>query len=245
MAENISERGINKQSDKWIDDALNDHEATKHIKCWGISRNPRDNNKFKVFFKDDQTTDAIRHNTEWIGGSLRGTRLQADQWYPVRIDSVYKGAVLEDINSDKIKEGVAETIGNENKVQVHKIQWLSKPSPTKIHGSMVLYLAKREHAERLLREVRVDIEGETAFAKPYERRNGPRRCFKCRQFGHIASTCPSQASVCSRCAESGHTHEECRSDHVKCAGCGGPHSTFDSMCRAYKIASEQERQKQS
>jgi hypothetical protein len=221
-----------------IDEALSDHEATKDIKCWGISRNPRDNNKFKVFFKDEQATRKVRECTDWMCGYLQGTRLQADQWYPVRVDSVFKGAVLEDMGSDKVKEGISKAIGEENGVHVHKIQWLSKPNPGKIHGSMVLYLAKREAAEKLVREVRVDIEGETAFARPYERRNGPRRCFKCHQFEHMAAACPSRVTICSRCAESAHTHQECHNDHVKCAGCGDLHSTFDPTCRIYKIACE-------
>jgi len=37
---------------------------------------------------------------------LQGTRLQADQWDSVSVESVSKGAVLEDMGSDKIKEGV-------------------------------------------------------------------------------------------------------------------------------------------
>lgn len=41
-----------------------------------------------------------------MSGYLQGARLQADQLYPVRVDSVFKGAMLEDMGSDKIKEGV-------------------------------------------------------------------------------------------------------------------------------------------
>jgi hypothetical protein len=43
-----------------------------------------------------------------MSGYLQGTRLQADEWYSVRVDSVFKRAVLEDMGSDKIKEGVDE-----------------------------------------------------------------------------------------------------------------------------------------
>jgi len=121
------------------------------------------------------------------------------------VDSVYQETVLENVGSDKITEGMNAVIGHENGMSVLKVQWLSKPNPEKVHGSMVLYLSRREEAEKLLREVRVDIEGETAFARPYERRNGPRRCFKCHHFGHVVAVCPSPASVCSRGAESGHS----------------------------------------
>jgi hypothetical protein len=154
------------------------------------------------------------------------------------VDSVYKGAILSDMQSKEVKEGAAQMVGEENGVHVHKIQWLSKPNADKIHGSMVLYLARRSDAEKLLREVRVDIDGETAFARPYERRVGPIRCFKCQQFNHVAAKCPSPQVVCSRCASAGHGSRECTSERIKCATCGGPHSTFDQGCRAYKMECE-------
>ncbi|KIX04690.1 uncharacterized protein Z518_05560 [Rhinocladiella mackenziei CBS 650.93] len=222
---------------KRIDDALQSQEATKEIRCWGISRNPRDSHKFKVFFKDETAVQTIRRNDSWLT-NLRGARLQAEQWYPIRVDSVYKGAILKDGQSTEVKEEAAQMVGEENGIRVHKLQWLSRPNADKIHGSMVLYLARREDAEKLLREVRVDIDGETAFARPYERRIGPVRCFKCHQFNHVVAKCPSPQSICSRCAEIGHTNRECTSNRVKCATCGGPHSTFDRGCRAYKLECE-------
>jgi hypothetical protein len=164
--------------------------------------------------------------------------LQAEQWYPIRVDSVYKGAVLTNMDSTEVKEAAGPMVAEENEVQVHKIQWLSKPDGNKIHGSMVLYLGRRQDAEKLLRRGRVEVDGETAFVRPYERRSGPLRCFKCHQFGHVKARCPSIDPVCSRCAEHGHTHRECTSQRVRCAGCGGMHSTFDTNCRMYRAACE-------
>ena len=40
---------------RWIDDALQEGDTTKDVKCEGISRSPRDSNKFRVFFKDEIT----------------------------------------------------------------------------------------------------------------------------------------------------------------------------------------------
>src|SRR5690349_15859776 len=113
---------------KRIDDALQSQEATKEIKCWGISRNPRDGHKFKVFFKDEASVQTLRENEGWLTNHFRGARLQAEQWYPVRVDSVYKGAILKDMQLNEVKEEAAQMVGEENGVQVHKIQWLSKPS---------------------------------------------------------------------------------------------------------------------
>ncbi|HEY5814054.1 MAG TPA: hypothetical protein VIT23_15540, partial [Terrimicrobiaceae bacterium] len=217
-----------------IDDALEDHDVTKEIKCQGISRNARDSNKYKVFFKNEKAVQTVRQNDAWLKGYLRGARLQAEQWHPIRVDSVYKGAVLKNMGGHEVKEEATQMVAEENEVQVHKIQWLSKPDSSKIHGSMVLYLARRQDAEKLLRDGRVEVDGETAFARPYERRTGPMRCFKCHQFNHMAARCPSSQPVCSRCAGTGHTHRECTSDRVKCATCGGLHSTFDPSCRLYK-----------
>lgn len=221
-----------------IDDALSDHEVTKEIKCHGISRNARDSNKYKLFFKDDTAVQTVRQNDTWLAGYFRGARLQAEQWHPIRVDSVYKGAVLKEMGGNEVKQEATQIVAEENDVQVHKIQWLSKPDSSKIHGSMVLYLARRQDAEKLLRGGRVEVDGETAFARPYERRTGPMRCFKCHQFNHMAAQCPSSQPVCSRCAGTGHTHRECTSDRVKCATCGGLHSTFDPSCRLYKAACE-------
>lgn len=74
-----------------------------------------------MFFNDEQVTRTVRECTDWMSGYLQGTRLQAEQRYPVRVDSVFKGAVLEDMGSDKIKEGMSKVIGDENGVHVHKI----------------------------------------------------------------------------------------------------------------------------
>jgi hypothetical protein len=102
------------------------------------------------------------------------------------VDSVYKGAVLKEMGGNEVKEEAAGMVAKENDVRVHKIQWLSKHDTGKIHGSMVLYLARSQDAEKLLRDRRVEVDGETAFARPYERRTGPMRCFKCHQFNHVA-----------------------------------------------------------
>ena len=170
--------------------------------------------------------------------------MRAEQWYPIRVDSVYEGEVLISMESAEPRPETAQMIAKENEVQVHKLQWLSKADVSKVHGSMVLYLGSRQDAEKLLYKGMVEVDGETAFARPYERRCGPQRCFKCHQFGHVKARCPCPHTVCSRYAGSGHTHRECTSTQVRCATCGGPHSTFDSNCRLYRAAYEKHQSRQ-
>jgi hypothetical protein len=60
-----------------IDEALNDHDATKEIKCQGISRSARDN-KYKLFFKDEKAAQTVRqHYDVWLKNYLSGARTVA------------------------------------------------------------------------------------------------------------------------------------------------------------------------
>ena len=127
---------------RWIDEALQGQDATKEVKCDSISRSVRDSNKFKVFFKDESTVLVVRENKSWLQERFRGTRVQAEQWYPIRVDSVYKGGVLAIMEGTDVKPDAAQMVAEENEVQVHKLQWLSKPDNNKIHGSMVMYLGR-------------------------------------------------------------------------------------------------------
>ena len=229
---------------RWIDEALQEQDATKEVRCDGISRSPRDGNKFRVFFKDEPTTQVVRANEGWLQERFRGARLQAEQWYPIRVDSVYKGGVLTSMEGAEPRPEATQMVAEENEVQVHRLQWLSKADVNKTHGSMVLYLGSRQDAEKLLRKGLVEVDGEAAFARPYDRRTGPQRCFKCHQVGHVKAHCPSPQIVCSRCAGPGHTHRECTSSQLRCAACGGPHPTFDNNCRLYRAACEQHRSRQ-
>lgn len=97
----------------------------------------------KIFFGDKATVQTVREHDSWLQGYFRSTRLQAEQWYPVRADSVFKGGVLTNMAGVEVHEGAGSMIATENEVRVHKVQCLSKPDPGKIHGSMVLYLGRR------------------------------------------------------------------------------------------------------
>jgi hypothetical protein len=90
-----------------IDDALNDHDVTKEIKCHGISRNARASNKYKLFFKDEKAVQTVTQNDAWLKHYFQGARLQAEQWHPIRVDSVYRGAVLKEMGGNEVNEEAA------------------------------------------------------------------------------------------------------------------------------------------
>ena len=111
---------------KKIDDALAVHEATKTVESCGTSRNPKDSNKFQVYLQSEDEVSQVRQHSEWLASGFPGARLQAPQWDPVCVDSVYNFAVLHASWSTRIKEDAAKQIGEENGMTINKIQWLSK-----------------------------------------------------------------------------------------------------------------------
>jgi hypothetical protein len=221
---------------KNIDDALADSELTKDIKCRGISRNPNDPNRFKVSFRTEQDARTVRQNQEWTFNQFPGATIQAEKWYAVKADSVPKQSVFEGEEVTKVPEQKLQDLGQENQVTIRKVRWLSKPE--KKYGSMVIYLASREDATKLLRDGSFDVEGEMSYIRPFEQRPGPIRCRKCHQFNHIAHRCPSSQMICAKCAQPGHEAQSCTCNEVKCAVCHGPHATYDNKCRAYQLEKE-------
>jgi len=125
-----------------------------------------------------------------------------------------------------------QAMARENGVQIERIRWLSRATD-KMYGSVVVFLAHQHEAEALLAKGIMDIGGEMAYTRPYERRQVPTRCYKCHQYGHQEARCRSPEVLCGRCAQAGHTAQECTANRVRCAACQGPHPATDRACPRY------------
>ena len=132
----------------------------------------------------------------------------------------------------RLPDEAAQSVGEENDVQIQRLRWLSKPSE-KTYGSLVIFLRNHGDAERLLKTGIMDVGGEMAYVKPYERRSLPTRCFKCQQYGHLEARCKAVMPTCGNCATSGHTLKECTSQDTRCAACQGSHKATDRGCPKY------------
>jgi len=76
------------------------------------------------------------------------------------------------------------------------------------------------------------------------RSQGPRQCFKCQEFGHLARDCTA-AQRCKNCGED-HRHTECSKtteDH-QCSNCQGSHPSTFRGCPAYQEAKKDQVQQQ-
>ena len=56
-----------------------------------------------------------------------------------------------DIDSGKVSKSAMERFGVENGVEVCTMRWLGKPRPSGQHASVVIKVATKEDAEKLLR----------------------------------------------------------------------------------------------
>ena len=128
----------------------------------------------------------------------------------------------------KLKEGILEALGEENKTSIAKVAWLSRKDTGKAYGSMIIYFSKRMEAIRFLTEKYIYVGGESATVWHFEPKTGPSRCYQCHEMGHKAFHCKNPVK-CGKCT-GGHTISECKAEIPKCAVCGGPHAVMSFTC---------------
>jgi hypothetical protein len=87
------------------------------------------------------------------------------------VDNVCRTAVLD--KNGKVRVSIKEMLEKENDVKIAKLSWLSKKDSAKAYGSIVVYVAKRAEAARLLEGQYFDVDGESAFTRVFEPRHRP------------------------------------------------------------------------
>ena len=136
-----------------------------------------------------------------------------------------------DINSGKVSKSAIERFGVENGVEVCMMRWLGRPRPSGQHASVVVKVATKEDAEKLLRSDSVSFGGGAIVVSPFEERRTPVACFKCRRFGHRARDC-TRPDTCDMCGQEGHL--QCKTVNLRCVNCQGPHRASRRECPVYR-----------
>ncbi|MEO1211823.1 MAG: hypothetical protein AAFX78_20315, partial [Cyanobacteria bacterium J06638_20] len=75
------------------------------------------------------------------------------------------------------------------------------------------------------------------------RQDGPRQCFRCQEFGHLARDCTGPQK-CKNCAGD-HLHTDCKAtmeEAQMCGNCQGSHPSTFKGCPAYREAKEKKDQ---
>lgn len=202
-------------------------------RCVAVTRDPRNADRIRITCRDEDELARFKGVAERAKAS--GARVLRDQWYPVKVDSACRTAVLDE--NSELRVGVTAMLEKEDEVKIAKVSWLSRKDSPKAYGSMVVYVTKRADAVRLLDGQYFTVDGESVFTQVFEPRRGPMQGFKCLGLGHQALSC-ARPRVCSRCAQSNHRHNECQADSPKCAVCSGPHESFSRQCRVLYPATD-------
>ena len=185
-----------------------------------LSKDPQNPKKHKILFSTKDDEKRARKYNAWFTNNFRGTYMTGDLWFPVKLDSICKADVLSD---RKIKSSLLGDLGQENSMVIEHIKWMSKIRSAKEHGSMIVYLAREEDAQRLLAEGFMDIYNLTAYTREYVRDSGPLRCYRCQRFGHKATRCTDSIPTCSFCVDRGHDHLSRTKSPPMCANCKDSH----------------------
>ncbi|EKG12715.1 hypothetical protein MPH_10155, partial [Macrophomina phaseolina MS6] len=107
--------------------ALESQEATKNVKCCGLTRNASDMAKVRLLFRSKDDEETVRSNSGWLDTAFRGARMRGRQWYPVKVDSVNNTAVFNEKRTG-LRADACEMMSKENEVEIVHARWLSKPS---------------------------------------------------------------------------------------------------------------------
>jgi len=195
-------------------------------RCTAVIKDPRNPARIRVTCRNEEERQQVKKALEKT--KAPGARILRDQLYPVKVDNANRLAILE--RDGSMQPGIKEALGEENEVQIAKMEWLSRKDNGKAYGSMVIWVTKGSDAMKLLHGLYFHIAGESAYVRVYEPRIRPIQCYKCQTIGHKAFSC-QKLQVCAKCAKTGHHHSDCLEEIPKCALCGGPHEAFSKNCR--------------
>jgi hypothetical protein len=184
----------------------------------------------RVLTGTEREATLLRTNDAWVSDVFEGARTRGEEWHPVKLDDAVKAVVIGE-DGHNIKNDFAEKFCAENGVtEVMKTFWLSKGNkPT---GSMAVFLASAEDAQRLIHGRLVKIGAQVAFASEFHKLPRPIRCYNCNQYGHYQSRCVLN-TTCGKCSRD-HRTDSCTATEKKCPACGLAHTVTDPGCPVYK-----------
>ena len=198
-----------------------------------VRRNTRRNIVVIELFETDlQMMDSILKATNFGNYIVKCSRPLSDI-----ICSGVIGPIDSELSNDEIRSMLRCHTDN---IEIHNVSRLNKFKNT-ASGKKEISLS-----------VKIDFIGNTiprrvyigCISFPVRKYNlPPLRCYKCQQFGHMASGCTSEER-CNICSGK-HNMRDCTSKSAKCANCGGAHSASSRNCQRNKEAAEIDKKRQS
>ena len=201
--------------------------TVKEVRMWHT-----DNKTTIIKFSVEKDKEAAFRQTatQWLESRIPGARLIGLKWHAVKADWIEVSLAM-DTDSGKVSKLAMERFGEENGVEVCTMRWLGRPGPSGQHASVVIKVATKEDAEKLLGSGSVSFGGGAVIVLAFEERRTPAACFKCRRFGHRARDCV-RPDTCDMCGQEGHL--ECETVNLRCVNCQRLHRASHRDCLEYK-----------
>jgi hypothetical protein len=133
------------------------------------------------------------------------TRLQGDEWYPVKCDLVTKQAVLDSIAKDGVtlKQDIYKEFQAQNGIEgidytALKARWISRADSIKKTGSIVIWLKHKVAASHLLAKGTAIFGATRSYCSKWESRDYGLLCFYCNKYGYLQAACkaPPRYTIC-------------------------------------------------
>lgn len=126
-----------------------------HTNCTAVVRDVRNAKRIKIACRDGNELPKVKESASKAPSSE--FRTLGDQPFPIKVDNTNRTAVLD--HEGQLLQGMGKALEKEKEVTTAKIIWLSKKDTRKACGSMVVYIAKRAVAEKLLNEQYFHVAG--------------------------------------------------------------------------------------
>ncbi|CEJ62844.1 hypothetical protein PMG11_11329 [Penicillium brasilianum] len=183
---------------------------------------------YVIRFKDTESAETARNNTEWLNELGNNTRLVKPRFGVVVHRTPTEDFDLENATADAIEKIMEENDLTGHGYRVEEVAWLKRKD--KILGkfaSLGIWLDSAEGAEHILNNGL--LVGQRYIGSVERREIKKKRCFRCQRFGHLAWSCKETPRY-GHCAGQ-HERQRCPPGvRARCLDCSGEHATGDRHC---------------
>lgn len=183
---------------------------------------------YLIRFKDPESADAARNNTEWLNELGNNTKLVKPRFGVVVHRTPTEDFDLENANAQAVQKIMEDNDLAELNFQIEELAWLKRKD--KVLGkfaSLGIWFDSAEGAEYILD--RGLLVGQRQIGSVERREIKKKRCFRCQRFGHLAWSC-KETPRCGHCAGQ-HERQRCPPGvRARCLDCSGEHPTGDRQC---------------
>ncbi len=181
-----------------------------------------------IRFRDHESTEAARNNTEWLNELGNNTKLVKPRFGVVVHRTPTEEFDLETASAQAMEKIMDENNLAERGFRIEELAWLKQRD--RVLGkfaSLGIWFDSAEGAEHMLNNGL--LVGQRYIGSVERREIKRKRCFRCQRFGHLAWSC-KETPRCGHCAGQ-HERQRCPPGvRARCLDCTGEHPTGDRQC---------------